>query len=144
MTKSVEEIVKTKDGEAAFLLMISNDKGPDVEVPGLFENIEAIQDLAMPWMASAFEGGGIPTLAKLSSDENRKTLLHSTIAESGFASVIAMIADDRVAAHRPLLVDFFVEFADDPGCFDQLLEDHADKLTDEQKLKLLKKKGTLG
>jgi hypothetical protein len=144
MAKSVEEILASNDSEAAFLLLSDPGKGPDVEVPGLFENFDALQKLAMPWRDDAHEGGGIKILGKLSTDENRRIMLRATIAESGFPTLISMFGDDRVAAHRPLLVEFFLEHADDPGYFDEFLEDQADKLTDDQKLKLLDAKGKLG
>jgi hypothetical protein len=143
MAKTVAEILESNDAEAAFLLLIDTSRDPDIEIPGLLENLDALEELASPWIMSAFASGG-ETLGRLSSDENRKILLHMVLAGLGFTTLINMFADDRTGAHRPLLLEFFLETCEDPGYFDEMLDANADKLTDDQKLKLLEAKRALG
>lgn len=143
MTKSVAEIIASKDVEAAFLFLISDHDGQPMEIPSGHE-LEALVQLATPWLRETDEGDSCgPVFAKITTDEGRKIfLLHLT--QDGFGGLIALFGEAEAAAHRPLILEYFLECCDDPGYFDEMLESNAATLSATEKVKLLEVKLSLG
>ena len=140
--KTVAEIVATQDAEEAFLFMTKNHDGALV-VPPSYAEFDALAALVAPWVKDLGEEDfWVNALIKLSTDDGRRTLLQHSL-ENGFGDLIETFADDRVAAHRPLMLDFFIEHCDDPGYFDEMLDRNADNLSDSQKLRLIEDKRKL-
>jgi len=143
MAKSVAEVIATQDAEAAFLMAMENTGNqpvPDLKQ----EERDALSLLAISWAKELSDKDFVvEALNKLTSDDGRRTYLWHLI-EEGCSDLIANFGDDRIAAHRPVMLEIFLERCDDPGYFDEMLDGNAGKLTDDQKLKLLEKKRSLG
>ncbi len=144
--KTVDEIIAAGDAEAAFLLLIADHDTEQGAAPAM-DHIGALGELAKSWMGDMHdmeeEEYAVRALVKLSSDEGRRILLSSLMSD-GFHEHIGLYADDRAAAHRPIVFAFFLEHCDDPGYVDEMLENNADILSDAEKLALLELKQKLG
>lgn len=138
--KSLAEILASKDGEQAYLYILQ-DPEDEGGVRRSSEDVDQLHELCVEW-AKEFVGEDYSAglMSKLSSDDGRRVLLEYLTQSGDYEELIGTFVDDRAAAHRPLMLDFFIENCDDPGYFDEILTGCADKLSDADKLRLLEKK----